>query len=66
MLADLDKADLNNANLRNTDLSGAVVLNTNLSGGFLNDGPVSQSQLDQACGTDVKLHPGFTINPCQK
>jgi hypothetical protein len=25
---------------------------------------VSQSQLDKACGTGVKLDPGLTIKPC--
>jgi uncharacterized protein YjbI with pentapeptide repeats len=44
-----DNANLRGANLIDVDLSGATVL---------------QSQLDEACGTDVKLDPGLTIKPC--
>jgi hypothetical protein len=42
-------AELRGAQLSRVDLSGATVL---------------QSQLDEACGTDVKLDPGLTIKPC--
>jgi hypothetical protein len=40
--------------MRNADLSHA-----NLSVAI-----VSQTQLDVACGEDVKLDPGLTIKPC--
>jgi uncharacterized protein YjbI with pentapeptide repeats len=41
------------------NLSGA-----SLRGAYLNGAIVSQTQLDKACGIDVKLDPGLTLKPC--
>jgi uncharacterized protein YjbI with pentapeptide repeats len=76
----LIRADLNHANLRGTaliraDLSYSNLSGANLNGTYLNgtylsrfypsDGDTeTQAQLDQACGTDVKLDPGLTLKPC--
>jgi uncharacterized protein YjbI with pentapeptide repeats len=66
--AELDFADLSNANLRDTHLTGAGLIDANLSGANLNAIGLTQEQLDRACGENVKLDPGLTINlkPCQK
>jgi hypothetical protein len=42
------------------NLSGA-----SLRGAYLNGATVYQTQLDKACGIDVKLDPGLTLKPCQ-
>jgi uncharacterized protein YjbI with pentapeptide repeats len=44
--------------------TGANLTGTNLSGADLTGAIISQTQLDQACGTDAKLDPGLTIKPC--
>jgi hypothetical protein len=41
--------------LVNTNLISANLTNSKLDG---------QAQLDQTCGTDAKLPPGFTLKPC--
>jgi hypothetical protein len=53
--ADLSRAELYGASLRGADLSGATL-----------DGvrDLIQAQLGQACGTDVKLPPDLTLEPC--
>jgi uncharacterized protein YjbI with pentapeptide repeats len=72
--ADLTAADLSDANLSHTYpqganlsrayLSGANLSGANLSGAILSRAAVSQGQLDQACGTDVKLDPGLSLKEC--
>jgi uncharacterized protein YjbI with pentapeptide repeats len=42
------------------DLSGA-----HISGADLTGATVSQEQLDKACGINVRLDPGLTLNPCR-
>lgn len=65
--AHIPNANLGRANLMGrANLSGANLTYADLSRANLFDATISQAQLDQACGTDVKLHPGFTIKPCQK
>jgi Pentapeptide repeats (8 copies) len=53
--ADLSRAELDGASLRGADLSGATL-----------DGArdLIQAQLGQACGTDAKLPPDLTLEPC--
>ena len=52
------------------NLAGASFSGANLSGADLSDAKLSdakdltQSQLDQACGTDAKLPAGLTLKPC--
>lgn len=74
-------SDLENASLVNANLAGARLLNTDLSYAFLSKANLTgaqlsranlnhaqgltQEQLDQACGTDVRLDPGLTIKPCR-
>jgi hypothetical protein len=68
--ADLRGAKLANANLSSAGLSHANLTNANLSSARLDladlsGATVSQSQLDKACGTDVKLPPGLKpLKPC--
>jgi len=66
--ADLSSADLSSAHLRGTFLSGAHLHHANLSGADLSytdlaGTSLSQSQLDAACGTNVKtssyLNPSY-------
>jgi uncharacterized protein YjbI with pentapeptide repeats len=57
--ANLDGANLNGANLIGADLSGAVLSDANLI-----SADISQTQLDQACGTEAKLNSGLTLKPC--
>ena len=64
--ANLTYADLSRANLGSANLSGAYLFYADLSRANLFDATISQAQLDQACGTDVKLLPGRMIKPCQK
>jgi uncharacterized protein YjbI with pentapeptide repeats len=78
--ANLNHANLSGDNLSTADLSGAILFSANLSGAILaganlsgdlsganlSGAIISQAELDQACGTDVKLDPGLTIKPCQK
>jgi hypothetical protein len=65
--ANLHSANLSGANLRAAILTRADLSGTNLSGADL-AGPdeltyakVSQTQLDEACGADMKLPPGPTL-----
>jgi hypothetical protein len=53
--ADLSRAELDGASLRGADLSGATL-----------DGArdLTRAQLGQACGTDAKLPPDLTLEPC--
>src|SRR6516225_4349127 len=53
--ANLTYADLSRANLGSANLSGAYLFYADLSRANLFDATISQAQLDQACGTDVKL-----------
>lgn len=69
--ADLRGADLRDADLRDADLRGAILTHAVLSGADLTDAKVlTQEQLNDACGTDVKgldsLDPPLTIKikPC--
>jgi hypothetical protein len=73
--ANLSRANLSRANLSRANLNGADLIGANLSDAYLNDANVnganligakgiSQSQLDQACGVDVRLPPGLTVKPC--
>ena len=54
-----DAADLAGAILTRADLTGADLRHTKLGG-------LTQEQLDQACGENVKLDPPLTIKPCPK
>jgi uncharacterized protein YjbI with pentapeptide repeats len=67
----LSGANLSFANLSFANLSGAYLSGANLSGADLSFADlrgaheITQTQLDQACGTDVKLDPALTLNkPC--
>jgi uncharacterized protein YjbI with pentapeptide repeats len=70
----LNGANLSGANLSGADLSSAMLIGANLSGadlggaswGFvhLSGAIVTQVQLDQACGTNVRLDPNLTLKPC--
>jgi uncharacterized protein YjbI with pentapeptide repeats len=68
--AHLGGANLRRAYLADANLSGAYLADANLSGADLSYANLSearfltQQQLDEACGTDVKLDPGLTIKPC--
>jgi uncharacterized protein YjbI with pentapeptide repeats len=59
-------ANLNDADLSRADLSGADLNGANLSGANLSGARnLTQPQLDEACGSDVKLPPGLTLDkPC--
>jgi uncharacterized protein YjbI with pentapeptide repeats len=58
-VAYLNVADQHLADLDVANLSGATVSRADLRGTF-----ITQAQLDQACGTNVKLDPGLTLKPC--
>jgi hypothetical protein len=63
--ARLMSANLSNAHLEGANLSGARLLGANLSGVDLrNVKGMSQSLLDEACGTDAKLPADLTLKPC--
>jgi uncharacterized protein YjbI with pentapeptide repeats len=63
--ANLTGVNLTGAELQEADLSGANLNHANLTGADLTGATVSQTQLDQACGTDVKLDPHLMLNrPC--
>jgi uncharacterized protein YjbI with pentapeptide repeats len=56
----LSGADLDGGKPQNSaKLRGAHLFKVDLSGAA-----VRQSQLDETCGTDVKLDPGLTLKPC--
>jgi uncharacterized protein YjbI with pentapeptide repeats len=63
--ANLARAHLEFADLRDANLSGAVMEEVNLSGADLTRAMIKQPELDDACGTNVKLDPGLTIKPCR-
>jgi Pentapeptide repeats (8 copies) len=58
--ADLSGANLQGASLSKTKLNGAILNGADLTGARF----IRQAQLDDACGTGVKLDPGLTIKPC--
>jgi hypothetical protein len=67
--AHIPQARLRDADLRETDLSGADLSHADLDsvhldGADLRHATVTQAQLEEACGKDVKLDPGLTIKPC--
>jgi uncharacterized protein YjbI with pentapeptide repeats len=68
--ADLFHANLTGANLTSADLSGANLIAANLSGAHLDDVKLTNAsldghkQLDEACGSNVKLLKGLTLKPC--
>jgi len=77
MSADLRRAYLNEANLATSrldhadlsgaDLTGAKLRLADLSGADLRGAKgVTQAQLDEACGKDVKLDPPQKIKPCPR
>jgi uncharacterized protein YjbI with pentapeptide repeats len=53
-------ARLGDAKMTGTVLLGTLLYNADLS--CVSD--LTQSQLDQACGTDAKLPPGLALKPC--
>lgn len=57
----LIRANMSGANLSGVHLSGINLSGVDLSGAV----GLLQAQLDQACGTDVKLDPPLTIKPCK-
>jgi uncharacterized protein YjbI with pentapeptide repeats len=61
----LSFADVSGANLTGKDLRGANLSGANLSAANLSVAFITQAQLDQACGINVKFGPGLTIKPCQ-
>jgi uncharacterized protein YjbI with pentapeptide repeats len=63
--ANLTSADLSGADL-STNLTGADLHYADLSGADLSGATVTQSQLEEACGTGVKLNAGLTLKPCPK
>jgi hypothetical protein len=73
LLANLRGADLTDAHLLGAILyakvgdvvTGVALEGAVLTGADLRGATVAQSQLDEACGTDVKLDPGLKIKPCQ-
>ena len=62
--ADLSGAKLGGAKLDGAILSGAKLGSSSFGGADLRASNITQAQLDQACGTNVKLDPGLTIRPC--
>jgi len=64
--AQLSDADLRGAYLTGANLSGANLSRANLTNAFLTGvADLSQEQLDQACGSQVKLDPGLKLDrPC--
>jgi hypothetical protein len=69
--ADLSGADLSGANLENAKLGDAdsgptdyYPVRSSLDQADLSGANVTQTQLDQTCGTNVRLDPGLTIKPC--
>ena len=48
------------ANLADANLSGVDLTEANLTDAKY----LTQTQLDRACGTDAKLPPGLTLQPC--
>jgi len=59
-LPDLGNAHNPKANLINANLSAADLRGADLSGAYW----ITQTQLDQACGTDVELDPVMALKPC--
>jgi Pentapeptide repeats (8 copies) len=62
--ANLYGAVLPNAFLNGAILIGANLYGANLAGANLTGALIVQSQLDEACGSDAKLPPGLTLEPC--
>lgn len=72
-IADLSDADLSDANLSGGNLGGGNLGGAKLSGNLIGVNlsgakGLTQTQLDEACGTDVKgldqLYPPLKIKPC--
>jgi hypothetical protein len=64
----LARANLTEADLTGTDLTGADLTGADLSGADLTRADlrlaiISQTQLDQSFGTDIKLPPGLSLKP---
>jgi hypothetical protein len=57
-----EEPDLTSAHILKADLFIANLFLAHLSGADLSGAMVTQSQLDQACGTNAKLDPGLTLN----
>ena len=68
MSAHLAGADLSLGIARNAYWTGADLTGANLNGAdltvTLNIDPISQAQLDRACGEGAKLPAGLTLKPC--
>jgi uncharacterized protein YjbI with pentapeptide repeats len=65
--ANLYEVNLSGAGLHGADLRDADMHDANLDGANLYEARnLTQAQLDDACGTDVKLPPGMTLKPCSK
>jgi hypothetical protein len=63
--ARLDEAYLRFADLSSAEMEGASLRGTDLSGANLEDvRNLIPAQLSQACGTDAKLPPDLTLEPC--
>ena len=63
--ATLIKATLSNVNLNGANLAGAKLNNANLDQADLSDAlNLTQTQVNEACGTKTKLPQGITIKPC--
>jgi len=64
-VAYLSYANLTGADLTGANLTGANLTGANLTGANLTGATVSQTQLDKACGTKVKLDAGLILKPCR-
>jgi uncharacterized protein YjbI with pentapeptide repeats len=62
--ADLNRAQLREVNLRDAHLCGATLTNADLSTAELTGATISQTQLNESCGSDAKLPPGLALKPC--
>jgi hypothetical protein len=60
----LSGAHLFGADLSGAHLSGATLNGATLNGADLSGAIVTQQQLDTACGTNAKLPPDMTLEPC--
>jgi uncharacterized protein YjbI with pentapeptide repeats len=63
-LAHAEDAKLISANLSGAELSYTKLISADLTDADLTGATIKQAQLDQACGTNVKLNPGLTVKPC--
>jgi hypothetical protein len=58
--------NLTGTNLEGADITGADLRAANLTGANLTRAIISQTQLDEACGTNAILDTGLTLKPCAK